>query len=1030
MNRRGFLTDVTQLGIAGGVAGTLLDNEVASATTGPYGPGPHSISNRDDLGADIATPVVDLSGEWMIVRDAQNIGREQKWFARPAADASRVRVPGIFQEVFPAYHGVVWYWREFTAPAHPFAQGRYLIQFGAVDYFAEVWVNAVRMGEHEGSETPFEIDVTHAIKPQAINLLAVRVLKPGDQPIDGMTLKEIPHRNERVDFVSGSGFDYGGIVEPVELVMTPAVRVDDIFLRPDWKTGNIRVQVMLRNTPSKNRKVHLQLTVSPAATGKTLLVSRTDLLITSGNMGNMQVEMTLHVENHRLWDLDDPYLYRVSVRVNADGVEGFDEASLRCGFRDFRVEKGFFRLNGKRIFVRSSHTGNHCPVGQVVPPAGAPDLLRLDLLYAKASGFNMLRFISGMAHPYQLDLCDEIGLLVYEESLAGWLLADSPHMKARYELSIQEMVLRDRNHPSLAMWGMLNETEDGPVFREAVATLPMVRSLDDSRLVLLGSGRWDKQPSIGSVSNPSRWWEYEWGKEKPGAAATRMTKVGGQAQDMGDVHFYPHVPQTEEITHQLRTLGQGSKPVFLSEYGIGSMMNVIHEARMYEQLGVRPDMEDYVFVKSMADRLTADWKRLGMEGAYAFPEFFLRDSQLRMARHRLLGFNAIRSNPQICGFNLTGLLDHGLTGEGVWRFWRDWKPGVMDAVRDGWEPVRWCLFVEPTHVYVGQAVKLEAVLANEDVLRPDEYTVRFRVCGPAGIAWEKAATVLIPSLPAGADGPLAVPVMSEEVALNGPPGDYELTASFDKGAAATEASWQFHLTDPQSLPRLDQQVTLWGVSSQFETWLKAHGVTSELFGGSAPGRRELILVGEPAEASGDQEAWKELARRMARGSTVLFLSPTAFKREKDPVAWLPLAQKGRCYKFNDWLYHKECVAKGHPVFEGLQGRGILDWYYYGPVIPTYLFDGQETPAEVIAAAFAAGYSTPGGYASGVLLGTYRFGEGGFIFNTFPLLDQVGRHPAADRLLLNLVKFAGESLDAPLREVPGDFEESLKRIGYS
>ena len=91
------------------------------------------------------------------------------------------------------------------------------------------------------------------------------------------------------------------------------------------------------------------------------------------------------------------------------------------------------------------------------------------------------------------------------------------------------------------------------------------------------------------------------------------------------------------------------KPVFQSEYGIGSMMDVIHEARMYEQLGVRPDMEDYVFVKSMADRFTADWKSFGMDGVCAFPEFLLRDSQVRSARHRLLGFNVLRSIPRTAG---------------------------------------------------------------------------------------------------------------------------------------------------------------------------------------------------------------------------------------------------------------------------------------------------------------------------------------------------------------------------------------------
>ncbi len=98
------------------------------------------------------------------------------------------------------------------------------------------------------------------------------------------------------------------------------------------------------------------------------------------------------------------------------------EASSCFGFRDFRVVDGYFRLNGRRIFVKSTHTGNHVPFGQVVPPPGYPDLLRRDLLYAKASGFNMVRYISGLAYPDELSMCDELGLLVYEETLAAWLL--------------------------------------------------------------------------------------------------------------------------------------------------------------------------------------------------------------------------------------------------------------------------------------------------------------------------------------------------------------------------------------------------------------------------------------------------------------------------------------------------------------------------------------------------------------------------------------------------------------------------------
>lgn len=142
-------------------------------------------------------------------------------------------------------------------------------------------------------------------------------------------------------------------------------------------------------------------------------------------------------------------------------------------------------------------------------------------------------------------------------------------------------------------------------------------------------------------------------------------------------------------------------------------MNAIHEARMYEQFHARTDLEDFQLMRTMAESLVSDWKRLGMEGVYPFPEDMLSDSQRRMARHRLFGFNLVRSNPRLCGFNVTGMLDHAMTGEGIWRFWRDWKPGAMDAVQDGWWPLRWCLFVEKSHNYAGRPFVAEAVLATE-----------------------------------------------------------------------------------------------------------------------------------------------------------------------------------------------------------------------------------------------------------------------------------------------------------------------------
>jgi hypothetical protein len=942
-----------------------------------------------------------LAGAWLLAPDPDNRGREARWHEAIEGGAREAPVPGIIQEVFPDYHGVAWYWHRFRPARMASPNERILLRFGAVDYLAEVWLNGTLVGGHEGGETPFTLDVTGALRPAADNLLAVRVLNPTDEPIDGIRLGETPHRNKRhKNYQPGSSLNHGGIMLPVELAVVPAVRISDLFVRPQADTGEIRVTVTVRNDEKATAAGRLIATVAPGAGGEALERAAAQAEFTPGETTH---KLALTVAQPRLWSLDDPYLYRVRVALEASGEGGaaFEhEQAVRCGFRDLRVANGYFRLNGKRIFLRSTHTGNHFPIGQQL--AVDPDLLRRDLVLAKASAFNMVRFIAGVAYPEQLDFCDEIGLMVYEECYASWCLEDSPHMAERFDASTREMVLRDRNHPSVTIWGMLNETRDGPVFRRAVDSLALVRSLDDTRLVLLNSGRWDCQPGIGSLSNPgSATWEHQWGVEEPGAPAVSDKydrRHGGYFAGMGDAHVYPRVPHPAHTLHFLRTLGAETKPVFLSEYGTGSLLDVIHGARKFEEAGARPDLDDAALFRSMTERLQADWQRFGMDGVYPFAEDMLRDSERLHVRQRLLGFDLVRSNPKLCGFNLTGMLDHGITGEGLWTFWREWKPGIADALADGWAPLRWCLFADPMHAWAGRTVKLEAVLANEDVLRPGGYPVRFRLSGPAGVVWERQATAHIA---AGQNGPLAMPVLEEEVRLDGPAGVYELVADMERGGAPLNRRLQFHVSDPAALPRLNHQVALWGISENARHWLATHGITAAPYEDE---RTRVLLVGD-VSGSEDAARWQSVIERMNAGSVAVFLSPLTFRRGQDPVGWLPLTNKGRCYRFNDWLYHKECVAKAHPVFAGLQPRGILDWDYYGQVVPHYLFDGQDTPADVAAAAFAVGYSIPGGYASGVLVGAYPLGRGHMVLNTLQVLENLAVHPAAARLLLNLVNYA-------------------------
>ncbi len=350
------------------------------------------------VAADGSAPrqVILLDGTWQLATDPGSVGRQQQWYQAPRPEAKSAQVPGIIQETFPAYHGLVWYWHEFVAPANPHPGGRYLLRFWQVDYLAEVWLNGVSVGGHEGGETPFVLDVTERIKPGQKNRLAVRVLNPTNEPIDGIRLNETARRAKVVPFKAGSGFNYGGITDSVELICVPAVYIDDLFVaaRPEQTQGRIHIRLDVYNAAPQARQGCVDLAVSSARSGETIA---TDHMERSFSAGHAPIEADVTLDNPRLWQLNDPHLYRVTARASVPGTNSVDEKSTRCGFRDFRFSDGYFRLNGRRLYLRCTHTYNDYPIGQKVPRD--PDLLRRDLLNLKVMGFNAVRFIWGGASP-------------------------------------------------------------------------------------------------------------------------------------------------------------------------------------------------------------------------------------------------------------------------------------------------------------------------------------------------------------------------------------------------------------------------------------------------------------------------------------------------------------------------------------------------------------------------------------------------------------------------------------------------------
>jgi len=1103
--------------------------------------------------------VVTLDGDqWRLATDPRNVGREEKWFEAPRTNAVGTRVPWIIQDALPAYHGVAWYWREFNAPTNSHVGGRFLLRFWAVDYLAEVWLNGVRVGGHEGGETPFVLDVTDTLHVGAKNLLAVRVLNPTHERIDGLVLNETPKQARAIPYRAGDAYNHGGITGSAELLATPPVRVEDLFVRADPKTGAIRIETNVRNAGQKPARGQLEFTVAPAAAGETL---QAEVIRREFPVGDTLVATALKLTQPRLWELNDPFLYRVTARLTTTEPGLADELSVRCGFREFRFENGHFRLNGRRLLLRSTHTCNHFPVGLKLPPD--PDMARRDLIDVKTMGFNMIRFIWGGAERYQLDLCDEIGLMVYEESFASWPMQDSPQLMARWNQAITELSRRDRNHPSVVIWGLLNEVRDSPHFRLAAASLPSVRQLDDTRMVFLNSGRWDLgqtdsgvfarlniwhspagrepwttlNPSTSPVETPFgftwparqvalhpgprgefsvvRWiapaadsyavdatftglnhattdaqvlhngeslletwlnlqgrpntarhaaqlklargdtldFVVGWGNANHGSDSTALNAIiksgagktfdvaadfSGEKNPAGpwaygflpsaakpeaakftlyseagiktppalgslsnpgsvawedavsDQHNYPRVPHTAGTIQNLRTLTGAGTPLFLSEYGIGSAVDLWRVARHFERLG-KTEVEDARFYRDKLNRYLADWKRWKLDESYARPEDFFAESVRKMAGQRTLGLNAIRSNPNIVGYSLTGMNDHVSCGEGLTTTFRELKPGTVDAMFEGFAPLRLCLFAEPVNVYRGARVRFEAALANEDALAPGEYPVRLLVVGPQNQRiFEKTVNVSITNA-----APFALPIFAEDFAVDGPSGRYRFLASFERGGAATGGETEFYLADPAEMPAVKTEVTLGGEDAALEKWLGDHGIRFRKLADSEPAPHEVILV------SKTPPAFEELWKRVEHGATVVFLSPEVLRKDNQPLGWLPLANKGTASPIQGWLYLKDEWAKRHPIFDGLPSGGLMDYTFYREIIPDVVLSGQDPPAEAVAGAIKASQD----YSSGLMVAVYESGTGRFILSTLLIRENLATNPAAERLLRNLLNYA-------------------------
>ena len=353
-------------------------------------------------------------------------------------------------------NSVGWYLRVFDVPIED-KNKRISVEFDGVYREALVVFNGYYIGRHHGGYDPFRYDVTDFVKPGEPNVLLLRV-----------------------DATESDGWFYegAGIYRHAWLVKTASVHVAQwgTFVRStvQGRQANLEIRTEVENHAGATRGVRVTSTVLDASGKAVAKVSSKPLAVP--NDGTGRFEQQVSVRSPELWSLEQRNMYLLVTEVEADGA-ATDHYETRFGIRTLRfdADTGFY-LNGKNIKIKGTcNHQDHAGLGVALPDAAQ----RFRVKTLQEMGCNAYRSAHNPPTPELLDACDEMGMLFLDETR---MMSSNPEGIAQFE----NLIRRDRNHPSVFMWNMGNEERESTTETGLHMLSTMKRSatkLDGSRPV-------------------------------------------------------------------------------------------------------------------------------------------------------------------------------------------------------------------------------------------------------------------------------------------------------------------------------------------------------------------------------------------------------------------------------------------------------------------------------------------------------------------------------------------------------------------
>ncbi|WP_162525175.1 glycoside hydrolase family 2 protein [Rariglobus hedericola] len=640
-----------------------------------------------------------LDGCWHLAFDPENQGSVQGWQAVFPEEAIEADVPAVLELVRPGYDGVVWYLRRFELPGD-WVDRTLRLRFDAAQYHAEVWLNGVRLGAHEGGFLPFEFDVSSKVCAGE-NTVVVRVVNPPmDREIDGFRCGAPLNQGPIPVGKAGWYYNFGGLWQSVSLIATDGLAITRITPEPSLARDEVVVKLAV-GLVAEAGSYEIACEIVDADGFCPWPVARIRRRL---GLGVNQLSLRIPLPGARRWSVEDPFLHTVRVTVSRDGGV-CDSSSVRFGMREFTARGGRFELNGRPVMLKGFlHQGSY-PRSLVRPQDRA--FAERELRLVKENGFNFIRAHLQPALPEWLDLCDEIGLLVMAEPPIGWM-ERTPEAEQRAWREIKGLVERDAHHASVVVWCLMNEVFHLRGFSPQVVIgmttrwLARLQKLDPTRPVIdvsgghgiaEGGGAADMLPDTASQGRTAL-------MTLPGVPGT---------QPVLDAHIYHEFPVPEEMLRRFREVGREGPLFFISEYGAPPVPPQFDEViKGYSAEDRAAGLEDYRLHADFADSLQRHFRHPALVQACGTPRRFIEQCNRLRADEVYAITTALRCNPRMAGYCFCQLADASGELFGAVDVWRRPK-ATLQAITEASAAGTLAIVTSPRVAAPGAPVELELI---------------------------------------------------------------------------------------------------------------------------------------------------------------------------------------------------------------------------------------------------------------------------------------------------------------------------------